>query len=284
MPLVSIKEILLDAQRRHYAVGAFEFWSLDSAQAIVHAAEKFGVPVILQDGDIEMFHAESYYNMRRLAELASERASVPVALHLDHASSVEQCREAIDAGYTSVMIDASHEPYEVNVSRTLEVIALARPRGISVEAELGVLAGLEGGISRAESEALQTTPEEAAHFAKDTGVDALAVAIGTAHGKYTVRPEINIARLKLIRAATDVPLVLHGGSDTPEDKIREAIINGITKVNVCTDFITAFGHKYTEVQEKPGFKYNVPNLFAPAKAAGHELICSKLSVFTGKTL
>lgn len=280
MALVSMKEMLRDAQRRKYAVGAFEFWSLDSAQVIIHAASKFNVPVILQNGDIEKDHAESYYNMRRLAELAAEGANIPIALHLDHASSVEQCREAIDAGYKSVMIDASHEPYEVNVALTREVIAIAHPLGITVEAELGILGGVEGGGDRLSAIALQTKPEEAARFAADTGVDALAVAIGTAHGKYTVKPEINIALLKQIRAATQVPLVLHGGSDTPEDKICKAIAGGIVKVNVCTDFITAFGKKYLEVQAKPNFKYNAPNLFTAAKTAGYELVSEKLSIFT----
>lgn len=277
-----MKEMLINARANKYAVGAFEFWSLDSAQVITQAAQKFGVPVILQNGDIEAAHAEGYDKLRRIAEIAAEQVDIPVALHLDHAASIGQVREAIDAGYTSVMMDASHCSYEENVELTNIVIEMARPLGISVESELGILAGEEGGRSKSEAEALQTKPEEAVRFVADTGIDALAIAIGTVHGKYTFKPKINIQRLKEIAAVVSIPLVLHGGSDTPEDKIREAVANGIAKVNVCTDFVTAFGREYIRVQAQEGFKYNVPNLFTSAKKAGYELVISKLAIFNNK--
>jgi len=282
MALVPMKDILVPARAGGYALGAFEFWSLDSAQAVTQAAQKLGVPVILQNGQIEADHAQGYDKMRKLAEIAASQVDIPVALHLDHAETFEQVRQAVEAGYTSVMIDASAEPFEENVEITRRVVELAHPLGISVESELGVLAGMEAGMSRTEAEARQTDPDEAAAFVTATGIDCLAVAIGTAHGKYNYPPEINIPRLKKIAEKVSIPLVLHGGSDTPDEKVSEACRNGIAKVNVCTDFVASFGLAYTALQNEPGFKYNVPNLFTRAQAAAQELVLRKLKVFLAK--
>ena len=280
--LVPMRKMLEEASAAGYAVGAFEFWSLDSAQAVTRAAQKFGVPVILQNGDFEANHARGYDKMRKLAEMAAADVDIPVALHLDHAESIETVRTAIEAGYTSVMMDASSHPYAKNVEMTRRVVEMAKSLGISVESELGVLAGTEGNRSILEEESLQTDPDEAARFVLDTGIDALAVAIGTAHGFYTRTPVINIERLKRIRKAVPVPLVLHGGSGTPEDKIREAVANGIAKVNICTEFIAAIAKGYTCAQARPGFKYNVPNFFTTGAEAGYELVCQKLLLFGAK--
>ncbi len=279
MPLVPTKKMLAEARDGGYAVGAFEFWSLDSAQAIVRAAEKYDVPVILQAGALETDYAGGYENIAAIARVAAEKAAVPVALHLDHGETLEQARQAIECGFTSVMIDASHLKYSENVAVTRRVIELARPHGVSVEAELGVLAGAEGNINVEDANELQTSPEQAAQFVRDTDVDLLAVSIGTAHGFYKFTPEINISRLKKIAAVVDRPLVLHGGSGTPEDKVREAILCGISKINICTEFIAAYGKAYSDVQSAEGFKYNVTSLFEAGRQKGHDLVCSKIAMF-----
>ena len=279
MALVTMKEMLVTAREKGYAIGAFEFWSLDSAQAVVEAAAELNTPVILQAGLIECEFAAGIQNLYKIAKCVADDAPIPVALHLDHAETYEFICRAIDAGFTSVMFDGSALPYAENLEITGRVVEAARRAGVSVEAELGRLAGSEGNISVGEEEAMQTDPDEAFAFVRDTGVDALAVAIGTAHGFYTFTPKINISRLKEIAAKVDVPLVLHGGSGTPDDKVAEAIKNGISKVNICTEFVAAFGKAYIQTQQAPGFKYSIPGLFGPSKAAGKKLAYEKIKFF-----
>ncbi len=275
--LVTMKEILTDARKRGYAVGAFEFWSYDSARAVVSAADRLGVPAILQIGHFERDYLDGYRNARRIAEMVAERYPlVPVALHLDHAESYEEIEKALEADFTSVMIDASSLPFEENVAITRKVVELAGKYGASTEAELGTLAGSEGAV---EGTDLQTDPCQAAEFAERTGIDSLAVAIGTAHGFYTKTPEINIGRLREIAGKVAIPLVLHGGSGTPEDKIREAVRNGIAKVNICTEFIAAFGRQISAEQQSPDFRYDVYRLFREGMLAGERLAESRMRLF-----
>lgn len=275
--LVTMKEILNDARKRGYAVGAFEFWSYDSARAVVSAANKLGLPVILQIGHFERDYLDGYRNARRIAEIITEMyPSVPVALHLDHAEDYEEIQKALDAKFTSVMIDASARPFEENVEITKKVVELAGKYGASTEAELGTLAGSEGTVKGRD---LQTDPCQAREFAERTGVDSLAVAIGTAHGFYTKTPEINIGRLREIAEKVAIPLVLHGGSGTPEDKIREAVRCGIAKVNICTEFIAAFGRRMSEVQQSSDFRYDVYRLFREGMLAGESLVEHKMRLF-----
>ena len=279
MPLVPMKEMLQNARKGGYAVGAFEFWSLESAQAVVRAAQAFNVPVVLQSGYIEAMHAGGYDQIVRLAQIAADEVQIPVALHWDHGEEIEHVKNAVDAGFTSVMIDCSRLSYEENAEMTRKVVELAKPRGITVESELGVLAGNEGNLNVDESEALQTTPGEARRFLDETGADAIAVAIGTAHGFYKFEPKLNIKRLREIAAVVPEPIVLHGGSGTPEEQIRSAVRAGICKVNICTEFIAAFGSSYINSLEKEDFKYNVPAFFGAAQKAGYELACSKIKLF-----
>jgi len=281
MALVTMNKILIPARRNGYAIGAFEFWSLDSAQAVIEAAEELMMPVILQAGPLEIQYV-GIKNLYMIARVVTGNTSIPVALHLDHSNTYELACQAIDAGFTSVMIDASHLSFEENVNITKKVVEAAKPGGVTVEAELGRLAGCEAGLDVSEEEAFQTDPDEAVRFVEETGIDALAVAIGTAHGFYKSTPRINIERLKKIAEKVDIPLVLHGGSGTPEEKVREAIKNGISKVNICTEFIAAFGKQYIDTQSQPGFKYSVPSLFAPSKKAGKELAASKIKLFSCK--
>jgi ketose-bisphosphate aldolase len=279
MKLIPMKPLLINARGSGYALGAFTFWSLDSAQAITLAAQKLDMPVILQGGQIEAEHAGGYDKMYMIASSVAGDIDIPIALNLDHAGSFEQVKQAIEAGFTSVMIDASQCSFEENVEQTCRVVELAHRFGITVESELGILAGTEGKLSVNESEALQTKPEDALRFIKETKIDALAVAIGTAHGFYKFKPEINIKRLKEIAMVVKEPLVLHGGSGTPEDKVVEAIECGIAKVNICTEFVAAFGKSFMETQNSEGFKYSVPNLFTKAKQSGYELVLEKIKLF-----
>lgn len=279
MPLVTMKEILDKARAEKYAVGAFEFWSLDSAQAVVESAEELGCPAILQAGLIECEFAEGIKNLYKIAKIVADDSPVPIALHLDHAEDYDLIMSALDAGFTSVMIDASALPFDDNVELTKRVVDAADSFSVSVEAELGKLAGSEGNINIAEEDVAQTDPDEARLFVELTGIDALAVAIGTAHGFYTSTPKINIARLKKISEKVSIPLVLHGGTGTPNEAVAEAIDNGISKVNICTEFVAAFGKQYIETQKQQGYKYSIPSLFGPSKRAGKELVKSKMKLF-----
>lgn len=281
MALVPMKEMLINARRDGYAIGAFEFWSIDSAQAIVEAAQEENVPVILQAGGNECDFACGVKTIYQIAKTVADNVDIPVALHLDHAEDYDFIMSAIDAGFTSVMFDGSKLSFEENIALTQKVVAVAKPLNITVEAELGRLVGVESNISVSDSEAAQTDPDEAAIFVRETGIDALAVAIGTVHGFYTSEPRINIPRLKEIAQKVEIPLVLHGGSGTPEIKLREAIQNGIAKINICTEFVAAFGRTYIETQSMEGFKYNIPGLFGPSKQAGKNLVQSRIRLFKG---
>lgn len=275
--LVTMKEMLITARREGYAVGAFEFWSYDSAKAIVECAQERKSPVILQVGHFERDYMDGYLNARRIAGMIAEKYSVPIALHLDHAETYDEVLKALEAGFTSVMIDASAKSFEDNVFLTSEVVKLARHFGASVEAEIGQLEGIEGNMENSASHL--TDPRAAREFVEKTKVDALAVAIGTAHGLYKSEPHIDLVRMKEISETVSIPLVLHGGSGTPETAVQEAIRLGIAKVNICTEFIKAFGEDYLESQIKENFTYNVMTLFEAARCRAKELVRTKMALF-----
>ncbi len=272
-----MREMLKEARAHKYAVGAFEFWSYDSAYAVAQAAKSLDVPAILQVGPFEKDFMDGYKNAVAMAKMAADHFDLPVAIHLDHAEEYEEVVEALEAGFTSVMIDASKYEFDKNVELTCKVVEKAKEYGASVEAEIGKLAGNEGNIQNDEDD--QTDPKMAADFVRATGVDCLAVAIGTAHGFYTRPPKINIDRLKEIAAVVDIPLVLHGGSGTPEDKVAEACANGIAKVNICTEFIAAYGKGYNDQNTVEGYKYNVNTLFRAGRESGSALAKQKMELF-----
>ena len=284
MKLQPMKFLLENAVKEKSAVGAFTFWSLDSVQAIIEAANEQTAPVIIMNGGIEADYAGGLENMRCLANMAVKNSQVPVALHLDHAEDYAFVKQAIDVGYTSVMIDASKYEFAKNVEITQQVVEYAHKFGVTVEAELGRLKGTEGEVEVKDEEAQQTSPQEAKRFVELTGVDALAVAVGTAHGVYTFEPHINIRRIQEIKRAVDIQLVLHGGSGVPEDQVLDAIRNGIAKVNVCTDFLIAMGKTYIEVQQQEGFRYSAPALFSPSKKAGKEFILQNIKRFSANAV
>ncbi len=238
MALVNITQMLLDAKKGKYAVGHFDVINAEMLNGVLKASIQKNAPVILAFA--EAFEPLiSIEEFAPLAISAAKNANIPVALNLDHANNIEYIRRAVDCGFTAVMMDASDKPFEQNVALTNEVIALCAPKGISVEAELGHVGGLEGYAEGYDDDFVYTEVEEAREFVKRTGVNALAVSIGTVHGVYKSAPKLNLERLDELNAALDVPLVMHGGSGLTDDDFRNAVARGITKTNIFTDLTIA---------------------------------------------
>lgn len=278
MPLVTVAELLKEAEKGGYAVGAFNCNNMEIVQAIIEAAEKEKAPVIIQASQGAIKYAGIEY-ITAMSKLAAEMASVPVALHLDHGTSFEQVMKCIRYGFTSVMIDGSKLPFEENIALTKKVVDVARAVGVSVEAELGKIGGTEDDISVSEREAFFTDPEEAKVFVEKTGVDSLAVAIGTAHGQYKGEPKLDFDRLKKIRELTKIPIVLHGSSGVPDDSLRKAIELGVRKVNIDTNIREAFVWKMKEIIDKNPKEIDPRKILGPAKEAAVEVIREKIRVF-----
>lgn len=250
MALVSTKELLSKAKEGGYAVGAFNVCNLETIQGVVWAAEKLKSPAILQlwSGFLrnELVSAETIAAIVK-SECSSLKADV--ALHLDHGESMGETMQAMEAGYSSVMIDASSCSFEDNWKRTRSVSFDAHAKGIAVEAELGHVAGAEGEGACGDS-GHYTDPSKVDEFIEKSGADFLAIAVGTAHGSYTVTPELDYERIESIRERIDVPLVLHGASYTPDEQIREAIRCGIAKINVATELNQAYREACQEFLKK----------------------------------
>ena len=257
MALVTTKELMLDAQKNHYAIGAFNAENMEMVQAIIAAAEELRAPVIVQTTPGTLKYASPAMFYANVAAAAAE-ATVPVVMHLDHGSSFELAMKAFRAGYTSIMIDGSHSVFEENIAITKSVVAACHSAGVPVEAELGKVGGkeddLDGGMGNG-----YTDPAEAAEFVERTGVDSLAVAIGTAHGVYKGTPKLDVDRLSEIRKVVSIPLVLHGTSGVPDDAVRECIARGMCKVNYATDLRIAFSAGLKEYLAKD------PDDFDPKK-------------------
>ena len=232
--LVTLKEILEPAQHGGYAVGAFDLVSLETGKALLDAAEFLSSPIILMIGE-EAGSLLPYYLWMPALLWMAQASVVPVSISLDHGTSLNAVKSAIDAGVTGVMFDGSSLPWDENVRLTREVVSLAHASGVSVEAEVGHV----GEAKADESASALTDPDEAAEFVRATGVDALAVAIGSAHGHYRQTPQLDLARLEAIRARVRVPLVLHGGSGIPAESLQRSVELGICKVNVYTDLVTS---------------------------------------------
>ncbi len=237
MPLVTSKKMLTDARKGGYAVGAFNVENMEMVKAVLAAAEELKAPVMLQTtpstvkyGTLETFAG--------IVKAEAQRVSVPVCLHLDHGSSFDLAVKAMKAGYTSVMIDGSGESFEKNIEVTKKVVDVAKAFGIPVEAELGKVGGKEDDL---EADAdTNTDPEEAKEFAERTGIDSLAVAIGTAHGFYAGTPVLDKERVSAIKEVVSVPLVLHGASGLSEEDVKECVERGMCKVNFATELRVAY--------------------------------------------
>ena len=273
MALVTSKEMLLDAQKNGYAVGAFNAENMEMVLAIIEAAEELKAPVIIQTTPSTVQYASTGV-YAALVRGAAEQASVPVCIHLDHGNSAELAHDALTSGYTSVMIDGSTLSLEGNIEVTRRVVAEAREKGIPVEAELGSVGGKEDSH---EAENSYTCPEEARLFVDETQVDSLAVAIGTAHGVYAKTPVLDVNRLHKIREIVSVPLVLHGASGLSDGDIRACIAEGICKVNFATELRQAYTEAVRRVLEDQKI-YDPKKYGKEARKAVKTLVMERMTV------
>ena len=277
MALVTTKQLLLDAQKGGYAVGAFNVENMEMVQAVVAAAEELRSPVIMQTTPSTVKYANLNYFYENV-KVAAQESSVPVVIHLDHGNSFELAMQAYRTGYTSIMIDGSHEGFEDNIALTSAVVKACHPGEVPIEAELGKVGGKEDDLDGGEGDPY-TNPQEAAEFVERTGIDSLAVAIGTAHGVYKGVPKLDFSRLSEIRKAVSIPLVLHGTSGVPDEDVAECIKRGICKVNYATDLRIAFTKGINQVlKENPDTidpkKYNAKGREEVRKYVMHKMkIC-----------
>lgn len=298
--LVTNKDLMVPARKNGYAIGAFNVQNLESTLAIAEAATEEKSPAILQITPSVIKYAGLSY-ISNLVKTAAQLAQVPLAMHLDHGDSFETAVKCIEAGFSSVMIDGSFLDFEGNVEVTRRVVDVAHPKGVSVEAELGKLAGVEE-RTVAEKDAILTDPEAAVEFVERTGVDTLAVAIGTSHGAYKFKTEakLDIERLKTISQKISIPLVLHGASSVPqaivekankfgaelsgakgipETELKKAISFGIAKINIDTDLRLAFTATVREALTSAPKNFDPRKILGPAKDAMREVARGKMRLF-----
>ncbi|MBN1247566.1 MAG: class II fructose-1,6-bisphosphate aldolase [Anaerolineae bacterium] len=276
--LVTSKELLLDAQKNGYAVGAFNTNNLEITHAILRAAEAKRAPILVQISSGAMRYAGVEF-LPMIVAKAAQLASVPVAIHLDHGPSFEVVMQALRAGFTSIMRDASKLPYDENVAEVRKVVEACHSIDVPVEAEIGRIGGAEEHVVVSEREAAMSDPDECVRFVEDAGFDFLAVAIGNAHGFYKGEPKLDFDRLRAIRDRVPVPLVLHGASGIPDHQITEAVKNGICKINIDTEVRNAFIRTMQQfTQEKPD-EIDPRKVFAPCIDAMQAVVEHKIEIF-----
>ncbi|GIO35092.1 MULTISPECIES: class II fructose-1,6-bisphosphate aldolase [Paenibacillus] len=278
MPLVSMTDMLNKALEGKYAVGQFNINNLEWTQAILLAAEEEKSPVILGVSEGAARHMSGFYTVVKMVEglIHDLKITVPVAIHLDHGSSFEKCKEAIDAGFTSVMIDDSHSPIDHNIETTKKVVEYAHAKGVSVEAEVGTVGGQEddvvGGIMYAKL-------EECVRIVKETGIDTLAPALGSVHGPYHGEPNLGFKEMEEIKNATQIPLVLHGGTGIPTHDIQKAISLGTSKINVNTENQIEFTKAVREVLAAKPDVYDPRKYIVPGRDAIKATVIGKIREF-----
>jgi fructose-bisphosphate aldolase, class II len=278
MPLESYATLLNDAHKNKYAVGAFNIFSLQFLPAILQAAEEERSPALLQINPIHYIHHD-LPNYLKYVKSQLATCTVPIGLNLDHGISKDIIIQGIQAGFPSVMFDGSKLPYEENLSTTKEIVALCSACNVTAEAELGTLndEGLE--ITEQNRDLLFTNPDKAANFVTETKVNALAVAIGNAHGFYKGNPELDFPRLEIIAEMVEVPLVLHGGSGISDDDLKKAIMLGISKINIYTEMSAAAStclKNKTAEQDNP---LDFPTLLSQARLAVKDVVINKMRTF-----
>lgn len=275
--ILSTRQMLLDAQAGHYAVPAFNIHNLETLQVVADTASEMHSPLIIAVTPSTIDYARDEYVVA-MAEIASRHTKTPIAVHLDHFEDVAKIKRAIDAGFKSAMIDASKLPFERNIAKTKEVVTYAHHYDATVEAELGKLVGAEDDLIVDEKDSAYTNPDDAVKFVEATGIDSLAVAIGTAHGLYKGIPHLDFERLAEIRKKVSIPLVLHGASDVPDEFVQKAISLGICKVNVATDLKIPFSNAVKEYfKENP--QANDPRKYmTPGKKAMKEVVEHKIKI------
>ena len=298
--LVTAKQVLVPARQKHYAVPAFNVNDLEFLRAVMDAAVRMKSPVIVQTSEGAIAYAGMDYLVAMVRVAA--QAKIPVVMHLDHGKDLKVIRQAIQSGYTSVMIDGSALPYAKNVAATKKVVAWARAKRVSIEAEIGALAGIEDFVSVADADAHLTNPQEAARFARETHCDSLAVAIGTSHGafKFKNKTHLDIDRLKKIASLVKIPIVLHGASGVLEDvkaiaekygaklgeargvldaDIKNAIKHGVAKINIDTDLRLAFTAGIREAVHDLPKVIDPRKLLEPANLLMREVAMRKMKLF-----
>ncbi|MFH2028148.1 MAG: class II fructose-1,6-bisphosphate aldolase [Nanoarchaeota archaeon] len=302
MPFVTNKQLMDIAMEKGFAIGAFNVNNMELVQGITEAAKELNAPLILQISAGARKYAGKDYIIKMI-EAAEKVTKLPIAIHLDHGPDFEMCKAVIDDGFTSVMIDGSHEPFEQNIKLTKKVVDYAHPKGVSVEAELGKLVGMqfdegeEGG--KIAADAVYTDPDEAHKFVEKTGCDTLAVAIGTSHGAYKFKsePKLDFERLKLIREKVNIPLVLHGASSVlpeyveicnrygaklvgskgvPEDQIKKAVKIGVQKVNIDTDLRLALTAGIRKALVEDPKNFDPRKYLGPARDLVKEVVTRKI--------
>jgi tagatose bisphosphate family class II aldolase len=275
MGMVNSINFLKKAQEKGVAIAAFNVHNMETIQAVMAGAAAENAPVIIQTTPGTLKHA-GIHNIAAIVKAEAKLYDIPVVLHVDHCPSFETIVKCIQYGYTSVMIDAAHLPYEGNVELVKKVVEMAHFAGVSVEAELGRIGGTEDDMFINEREAAFTIPEEAKAFVEVTGIDSLAIAIGTAHGVYKGEPRLDFERLSAIRKIVGIPLVLHGASGVPDDSIREALIRGIAKINIATELKLPMAEAIKESFAKNKDESDPRNYMGAAKKAVMEVVREKI--------
>ena len=276
--LVTGKQILDDANKNGYAVGAFNVVNMEMLQAVVTAAEEEKSPVFVQTTEGALSYA-GYEYLSAMVTYAANSVSVPVAFHLDHGGSYKTVMNCLRNGWSSVMIDGSHLSLEDNIALTAKVVESAHDVGVSVEAELGRLGGIEDNIKVDEKDAMYTDPEEAKRFVAETGVDYLAIAIGTAHGKYKGVPKLDFDRLDTIKKDLNMPIVLHGASGVSDESIKKAVSLGINKINIDTELRCAYTDKVCEIFAADPELFDLRKYIGPARENVKAKVIEKIRLF-----
>ena len=273
--IVNMKELLAVANDNYFAVPAFNIADYSMFNGIMEVCEEANAPVIIAIHPDELEHVGVDF-LKAVREKAY-KSSVPVCIHLDHGTSFKQIMLAIQSGYTSVMIDGSSLPFEENIMTCRKVVEFARMVNVSVEGELGTIGTTDAEAEAGANQIIYTNPEDAAEFVEQTGVDTLAIAIGTSHGIYPkgMKPELKLDLLNEIKAKVSVPLVLHGGSNNPDDEIGESVARGINKINISSDIKAAYYGKMREVLKDEGLRepgsIQPPCMEAMKKVALHKI-------------
>ncbi|ARQ07875.1 class IIb fructose-bisphosphate aldolase FdaB [Macrococcoides canis] len=279
MPLVSMKEMLIKAKEGGYAVGQYNLNNLEFTQAILGATQEENAPVILGVSEGAAKYMGGFYTVVKMVEglMKDMNITVPVAIHLDHGSSFENCKAAIDAGFTSVMIDASHHPFEENVEITKKVVEYAHSKGVSVEAELGRVGGQEDDV--VSDGVVYADAKECQELVEKTGIDCLAPALGSVHGPYKGEPNLGFKEMEEIGKATGLPLVLHGGTGIPTKDIERSISLGTAKINVNTENQIASAKAVRDTLNNDANVYDPRKYLGPAREAIKATVIGKIKEF-----
>ncbi|MGT2666841.1 class II fructose-bisphosphate aldolase [Streptococcus rifensis] len=274
----TMKEVTDIAEKLNMTIGAFNMHNLEMLPDMIRAAEEVGAPIIIQTS-IDTAKYIGYSVVVAVVKALANNSLVDVALHLDHARDFEAIKDAIAAGYSSIMFDGSNLPFKENIEKTRLVAEYAHARGVSVEGELGTIGGTEEGISVAENDKVYTRPDDAVIFVNETGVDALAVGIGTNHGQFKSKTDVQVPLLKEIHRVVDVPLVIHGGTGVKEEDYPELINNGIRKFNVGTELLVNWTQEAKDAFAETAVNKSLRHNIIPANQKVKEIVKHKMTLF-----